>query len=267
MYIAEISPVNARPIFFSTVTLFVGCGILSEWILAMFFSWNTIAAILCGCSVAGFVMVLLVPESPMWLRAQGRDAEADKVDKWFGLEHAGPAAKDEGGGQPKTVTTTTAAAYWSQFTHRTVWKPTLITSAFLFLQQWSGVYVLLFYSVDVFRDCRVQADGVTVSAFLALARVVGGVVFAFLYRLKRRTLMVISGACTSACLAVIVIYVKTFEGVDSPPYGLILVLAFILFMFFNLLGILPLPWILCGEVFPMAVKGMLLFTLVLWYGL
>jgi len=27
-------------------------------------------------------------------------------------------------------------------------------------------------------------------------------------------------------------------------------------MFFALLGVMPIPWILCGEVFPMAVKGL-----------
>ncbi|XP_025408087.1 facilitated trehalose transporter Tret1-like [Sipha flava] len=249
LYIAEISPTKLRSVFFSTVTLFVGLGIMTEWLLAMFFHWNALSAVLCAMSVAGFVMVLFVPESPMWLRAQGRVEEADRVDKWFGLKRADISVSASRPSNDIDV------PYWSLYLQRAVWKPTLITSAFLFLQQWSGVYVLLFYSVDVFHDCNVQQDGTTLSLLLACARVTGGITFTFLHRLRRKTLMVISGVGASTSLFVVVVYTLIFRDVAHPPYGTVLATAFIAYMFFNLLGILPLPWILCGEVFPMTVKG------------
>jgi len=154
----------------------------------------------------------------------------------------------------------TNAAYWTLFASPTVWKPALITMLFFICQQGSGLYVLLFYSVDVLHDCRVQWDGVTVTAFLSLSRVIGSVVYAMLHNVRRKTLVVVSGGGMALSLAIIIVYMRMYKDVASPPYGAVLVFAFIAYVFFALLAMLPLPWTICGEVFPMAVKGVVLIT-------
>jgi len=83
----------------------------------------------------------------------------------------------------------------------------------------------------------------------------GGLSFAAMHRVKRRTLVMLSGVCMAGALLIIVTYMKAFDGVQDPPFAMTLIIAFLMYMFFALLAILPMPWILCGEVFPMAVKG------------
>ncbi|XP_022169564.1 facilitated trehalose transporter Tret1-like [Myzus persicae] len=272
LYISEITPANLRPLYITLVTMTVGLGMMGECILAMFFRCQTISGIMFGLCVINFLTLFLVPEPPMWLRAKGRVTEADEVDRWLDLGHmthtsatamSPPAAAVVE--RPNLATAVDASVpaaaastpYWSLFLRRNVWMPTVITLTFFVCQQGSGVYVLLFYSMDVLRDCKVPWDSNTVSLFLSLARVMGGLGFAAMHRVPRRTLVMVSGGCMAVSLLVVVAYMRIFTGVQDPPFAMTLIIAFVMFMFFALLAILPMPWILCGEVFPMAVKGVM----------
>lgn len=268
VYISEVCPPGLRPLHMSAVVAFAGIGMLAVCLMSVYYSWQILSAVLCAITVANFFVMFAVPETSMWLRAKGRLEEADKVDEWFDVKSVtGPIAKAVNGVSNDDIHRRPDAdvddhdaaeppkSYWSLYLSRTVWKPTLITVAFFVCQQCSGVYVLLFYSIDVLRDCRVPWDGSTVSAIMSAARLVGGLCFAALHRVNRRTLLVVSGVFMAVSLIVIVAYMKTFEHVQDPPFSVVLVIAFTVYMFFAILGILPLAWSLCGEVFPMAVKG------------
>lgn len=269
LYIAEVCPAHLRSLHSSAATLSVGVGMMIVSVLSMYLTWHTIAAVMCAMCVAGACLLFRVPESPAWLRATGRIEEADRNDAWFDLKHisepsvtVAPTVATNSAcaavidGNSHGVTDGGKSVYWSLYLRRSVWKPTLIALALLLLQQFSGVYVLLFYSVDVLRDCKVPWDGITVSAFLSAARVLGALCFALLHRIKRRTLLTVSGGCMAASLLFVIAYMKTFERVQDPPFAITLIVAFVMFMFFALLGVMPIPWILCGEVFPTAVSGM-----------
>lgn len=235
----------------------MGIGMLVMSVLSMYFHWRTISAVFCVMSMANFLVLFWVPESPTWLRTKGRKERADRVDKWFDMQQHNSAVVssvnviDTGDGCDEIA----SKPYWSLYIQPTVWKPTLIVILFFVLQQGSGVYVLLCYSMDVIKECRIPWDSVTVSVFLSVSRVVGAVCFASLHRVRRRTLLVISSACMTASLFVVLVYMRIFRNVENPPYPVTPVVAFVVFLFFSMLGIIPMPWSLCGEVFPIAVSG------------
>eukprot|EP00102_Acyrthosiphon_pisum_P023924 XP_016661134.1 PREDICTED: facilitated trehalose transporter Tret1 isoform X2 [Acyrthosiphon pisum] len=251
----------------------ISLGMLAETILAIYCRWQTISAIMLAIGVVNFLTLFMVPESPKWLRAKGRAAEADEVDRWLDLGHMTHSSNASGNvveqsnvamevdntvhATPAAPTPLSSSPYWSLFLRRNVWLPTVITVTFFVGQQCSGVYVLLFYSMDVVRDCKMPWDSNTVSLFLSLARVIGVLSFAAMHRVACRTLVMVSGGCMAISLLTVVAHMKAFAGVQDPPFQMTLIVAFVMFMFFALLGILPIPWILCGEVFPMAVKGVM----------
>jgi len=255
------------------VTVFVGVGMMTQCVLSMFFQWQTVSLILFVVSTINCASLFLVPETPMWLRSHGRCREADAAEAWLGIE---PAAVTVAAAAPVTALAVngddhlcgadghaatdkaTSVAYWTLFTGPSVWKPALLTTLFFICQQGSGFYVLLFYSVDVLHDCRVQWDGITVTAFLSLSRVIGSLVYSMLHHVRRKTLVVVSGGGMAMSLSIIIIYMRMYKDVATPPYGAVLIVAFITYVFFALLAMLPLPWTICGEVFPMAVKGIIL---------
>jgi SP family facilitated glucose transporter-like MFS transporter 8 len=237
-------------------TIFVGVGMMSEFIFAMFFHWQTVSMILFVISVIGCGSLFLLPETPMWLRKQGRIREAEAAKKWL--------CEDRTAAATVVAANTIAAADdvvdvtrtgWRLVTEPIVWKPMLLTFTFFVCQQGSGFYVLLFYSVDMLKDSHVQWDGFTVTVFLSVARVVGSLVFSMLHHVRRKTLTVVSGCGMALSLVVIVSYIHMYRDVTDPPYGILQIFAFIMYMFFALLAMLPLPWIICGEIFPMSIKG------------
>ncbi|XP_050526696.1 facilitated trehalose transporter Tret1-like isoform X2 [Daktulosphaira vitifoliae] len=253
LYIAETSPILYRPLYFGVVIMLVGFGMLTLSILAIFFTWNDLSKIFCVITIGGALLLFLVPETPLWLRSRGRYSEAKRVEEWFG-------------GDPKLmpnsveVTETLCSQKplelkWSIYTSRPVWMPALISLIFFVCQQGTGFFVLLFYSIDVVKDCHVSVDPLSFAAYLSITRIIGSIVYTLQYETKRRTLVVISSLGMFVGLLSIISYMYIFEDVVRPPFEFIPVAGFLVYVFFGLLGMLSLPFSICGELFPMSVKG------------
>ena len=75
-----------------------------------------------------------------------------------------------------------------------VWKPFIILFLFFALQQLSGIYIILFYAVNVLKDIGVSIDeylgSVGIGAVRLLASILGA---AFARSFGRKTLACISG--------------------------------------------------------------------------
>lgn len=260
MYVAETSPTNSRPFYLMIYTLFVGLGLMTAAALGMMFHWRVVAAVFCVSCAVGFVVPFFVPATPMWLRSRGRHDEAARAERWFGFALPRPVATMRVATVLQTAVAQTTAAEpdggrWAAFVGPTVWKPAVLALGFFVCQQTSGFYVLLFYSVDVLRDCRVPVNGMTAAVYLSAARLTG-TAFSLLFRsVPKKTLTVISGLGMFGALTTVAGYLYAFRGVADPPGNRLLVAAFLLYVFFAMFAVLPLPWSLCGEIFPMAVKG------------
>ncbi|XP_015373989.1 PREDICTED: facilitated trehalose transporter Tret1-like isoform X2 [Diuraphis noxia] len=279
LYIAEVFPVHLRALHTAGPTLFVGIGMLLECVLSMYFRLQTITGVLSAMSVGAFIMLFWVPESSKWLRSKGKYEEADKADAWFDLSCINTACDQFGGENPsgegkrpprESGNLSDQASCWSLYAQPTVWKPALITMTFFICQHCSGVYVMMFYKADMIRDFQLPWNDVTVAVFLAAARVLGGISFGILHHVKRRTMLAVSSALMAASLAFIIAYISAFQNVEHPPYVSTLVFALVAFMFFGLTGVVPLPWVLCGEVFPIAIAGTMngyvqTFGYILWF--
>lgn len=251
--------------YFSLIAICSSTGMILESILAIYYHWKTISAIMTILCIINFLTLFFVPEPSIWLRTKGKIEQADKVDKWFDLKqiHDVNTAKSsvnttnevDNRHFDKTSDTKDIPPYWLLFIQPSVWKPTLILLLFYICQQGTGLYVLLFYTMDVLREFRIPYSSNTISIVLSVSRLLGSLSFSILHWCKKRTLVMISGGFTAGCLIVIVIHTKMFKNVENPPYMMVLLLAFILYMFFALLGILTMPWILSGELYPIATKG------------
>lgn len=290
---AEVCPTNLRPIYGSTVTLFVGTGMLVECVLSINFPWITVAKILFVASVVGFVPLCLVKESPMWLESRGRKDQAREVTEWFDVlritdpevrtsatgasaavtavhdddndddcrlhsdfddEEAGKDVGDRGGKDVGNCDKMESLSYWRLYADRTVWMPTMVLGLIFTCQQFGGVYVLLFYASDVVRDFNFSTyNRIIVNVYLSIARILGSLTFLAMHRVMYRKLLTASGAGMAVSLCVVVGYLKVF-GLGGP-YSEILVIGFLFYMYFALLGMMTIPWIVCGEVFPIAVRG------------
>lgn len=237
---------------------------MSECLFAMFFHWKTASIILFVMSLTSFVSLLMLPETPLWLRANGRVLEAENAENWFGMDQPTSTMTTVTGNDNnhsfdplEIVEVEGKSSCWAQIIKPTIWKPTLITTGFFVCQQCCGFYVLMFYSMDVLSDFQVQWDGVTVVFMLSAARTTGSLLFSLLYNIRRKTLTIVSSSGMAVSLTAIIVYMKTYKEVADPPYSMTPIIALITYMFSSLLAMLPLPWALCGEVFPVTVKGII----------
>jgi len=251
-------------------TLFVGLGLMTSAIFGALLHWRTVATVFAVMCAVGFVAPFFVPSTPMWLRSQKREEEARLAEKWFGFEldriddlsslPPPPCAAAAFATLTRTDSTVGATvdanvSCWGKYTGPTVWKPTLAALAFFFCQQASGFYVLLLYSVDVMRDCRVSIDGMTAAVYLCIARLSGTIVSLVFQSARKRTLTTVSGLGMGVSMSTVVGYLYAFNGVPDPPAADLLIVPFLFYVFFAMFAVLPLPWSACGEMFPMDVRG------------
>lgn len=294
MYIAETSPTSSRPFYLLMFTLNVGMGMMAAAALGAVLEWHAVAAVFSVSSVVGFAAPFLVPATPMWLRSRGRDADARRAEQWFGfalprVDRAVAAAMPPPPACPSAAIATLGRADstveaatkrmraasepdgrgWAAYARPAVWKPALVALAFFCCQQASGFYVLLFYAVDVLRDCRVPVDGMTAAVYLSAARLAGTVASMAFQAAPKRAMTAVSGlgmcAALSAAIACYQYAAVPAASGDPSAQGpstaaaaaadYLMLVPFLLYVFFAMLAVLPLPWSVCGEMFPMAVKG------------
>lgn len=289
MYIAETSPTSSRPFYLLMFTLNVGMGMMAAAALGASLGWRAMAAVFSVSSVAGFAAPFLVPGTPMWLRSRGRDEDARRAELWFGfalprVDRAVAAAMPPPPACPSAAIATLGRADstveaatermraasepggrgWAAYARPAVWKPALVALAFFCCQQASGFYVLLFYAVDVLRDCRVPVDGMTAAVYLSAARLAGTVASMLFQAAPKRTMTAVSGLGMCAALSAAIVYYGYAGASGRPPTqgsastaaaDYLMLVPFLLYVFFAMLAVLPLPWSVCGEMFPMPVKG------------
>lgn len=117
---------------------------------------------------------------------------------------------------------------------------------FFFVMQFSGVNALAFYTVTILTDVGSGLDAFLATNIIGLVRVIMSVVACILARwFGRRPLSVTSSLGTAA----------TLFGLGTVGPGWLPVLLLVLYICFISIGLVPLPWMMMGEVFPAALRG------------
>lgn len=250
VYLAEIAPARWRGMMVGTFQLNIVMGILLAYL-----SNAVVSSVVPGpeawpfkfavSAVPGALLLLLmftIPDSPRWLAARERGADALKVLVALGV--ANPEAELASYGQSGAP----AGARLSWRSHR---KPILLAFAIAGFNQLSGINAILYYLNDIFAAAgfdRVSADrqaviiGLCNFLFTALALVV-------IDRLGRRTLLLIGAVGLTLALAGVAAVFLTGQG---QGWLLWLLIAFIACFAFSQGAVI---WVYISEIFPTAVRA------------
>ena len=148
--LAEFSRRKNRGALLGCFTIAWQIGFTAAFIIGAFYDGDNWRMLL-GSSVIPAVIIyllrLLLPETPMWLKAQGRDAEARAiVDRHFGAEYAIP-----------DVDVSPKSASLGELFKRDTWKHTLFSGLFWFCQV--GPFFAIFtFMVPVLETLGLQGD-------------------------------------------------------------------------------------------------------------
>ena len=282
MYIAEISPPQARGRLVSLNQLTIVIGILLaqvlNWAIArkvpagatamdILNSWNGqvgwrwMFGVTAIPATLFFGAMFAVPESPRWLAKSGQPARAQRVLARIGGEAYGQQALAD---INLSLGHAAAKANLRELLEPKARRVLILGIVLAVFQQWCGINIIFNYAEEVF-----SAAGYNVSDILFNIVVTGAVNLVFTFvaistvdKAGRRILMLIG----SAGLAVIYTLLGAGYREGSQGFHMLLLVVAAIAVFAMSLG--PVTWVVISEIFPNRIRGegMSVAVTSLWMG-
>lgn len=253
-------------------------GIVLVYVLGWWYQerWREVAA-LCGAfPLASLALIsCLIVESPIWLLARGEISRAEDSLRWLrGVSKNDPLPESiqeefdkmsepyiSKGTEAENVSKTTFKDVWAQFKKPEAYKPLAIMNIFFLLQQMCGIYIIIYYAVDVAKEAGVNIDSYLAAILIGLTKVAAtSLVSVCSKSLGRRIPSILSGIGMCVFMAILASYLflRDQKMLDEETLALISwlpVATIILFIFTGTFGFMSLPWAMLGEVFPEKIRG------------
>ncbi|XP_049881507.1 facilitated trehalose transporter Tret1-like [Pectinophora gossypiella] len=285
--VAEYTDPKYRGAFLGTFAISLGLGIFLSHIWGAYLTWKMTSVVCAMFPLAAMAIISLSPESPSWLVSKGKFEEAKKAFRWVRgdgqeqreeLQAMIEAQKEEMKSseqkrleETKTITCKgvvktvldSIKEVLRIFKKKEFYKPAIIAITMLVIFEFGGAHMvpaygnLILQSVldkDSIEDVNWQFTVIdllrTVCAFLAI--------FLLKY-FKRRTILFSSGIMTVLSLTSVsaFVYMRRAEWfpntwfIDAIPMSLM-----VLYTLSFCLGLVPLNWVICGEIFPLAYRSL-----------
>ncbi|XP_008551488.1 facilitated trehalose transporter Tret1-like [Microplitis demolitor] len=260
VYIAEISDPHLRGILLASLSCAVTFGILVTHILGTWLHWQLTAHLCSIISILCFALSYFMPESPNWLLQNGNHQSAFEV--WYFLrgntsseefESNCRSRNDNNNNNNNNNTNNNSnnargnsiSAWYDKYLTRLFFSPLVIVCVFAFTSQFSGINVVAFYCVTLLTEVSGPENAYLATLVLDVARVACSIVACWMISMyPRRLLTSISGFGTAMTLFALSACLLADYGKPWLP----IVLLFI-YTCTVTIGLVPLPWLLCGELF------------------
>lgn len=257
VYVSELAPPQSRGMLIGLYQFALTVGIvladLAGYWLAEQHAWRLMFG-LGAVPAALFVLLLLVlPESPRWLYAHNRVAEAQSV-----LSNL----TDEAGAKLLIDDICTALKIRVEKRWSALWSPAvryslLIAVGFTVLQQITGINTIIYYGPRIFSLAGITSNKSAIFATLliAITNMLATIIALVLVdRAGRKPLLYvgISGMTVSLFLLAYSFHNPAALGAGPGVIATICLMVYIVCFAFSM-G--PIAWILVSEVFPLQLRG------------
>lgn len=274
-YVAEITQPYLRGILSATSTFAVSFGILLEFIIGSLCNWRTTVLVNCAFPVISFILLFLIPETPIWLIANNRLEEARRslawLRGWTSIEHI----ENEFQELHKQIKTKSEENKSSRLEtikllakKNFIW-PYLLASFVFLSSSFNGMQPLQTYAVKIFECVKAPINKYSATVLIGMVQLIGCVMcMSLIHRIGKRAITLISVIGAAVCFFITATYLyeedikyfpenshvnKTSDTRDDSDW--IPLTFLVLSSFFSYLGLRILPWILIGEVYPNEVRG------------
>ncbi|WP_052866533.1 sugar porter family MFS transporter [Streptomyces niger] len=275
VYLAEISPAEWRGGLVTRNELMIVSGQLlaftSNAVIARLGGesggvWRWMLVLATVPAVVLWLGMLVMPESPRWLAAQGRFNDAFEVLKQVRSQQRAEAelsevsalaVKDEqekvGGWRDLRATPWIRRLMWVGF-------------GIAVVQQITGVNTIMYYGTQILTDAGFAADSALTAniangVISVLATFVG---IWLLGRVDRRPMLLAGQLGTTAALLLIGVFSMALPAGDGRAFAVLAMT--VTFLGFQQGAISPVTWLMLAELFPMRMRGfgMGIAAVVLW---
>jgi sugar porter (SP) family MFS transporter len=265
VYIAEISPADARGTLTSLIEICINLGILLGYVSNYAFSglsehinWRIMLGVGVLPSVFIGIALFVIPESPRWLVMENRLDEARSVliklsetdiEVEQRLEEIEEAAKASKGSEDKAV--------WKELLYPSpaVRRMLFAGCGIQLFQQITGIDATVYYSPTIFKNVGIQSDKEILATTVAVgfSKTIFILVAIFLVdKVGRKPLLYVSTIGMTCCLFILGVAL-TFP---NTAFGIELaILAVCSNVAFFSVGMGPICWVISSEIFPLRLRA------------
>ncbi|CAG0890564.1 unnamed protein product [Cyprideis torosa] len=276
IYISEIASPSIRGALCSLIRIFSNVGLLFSFVLGAYLSWRYLAVVAACVPVLLFVFSLFIPESPAFLKFQGKDKEAEAASRilnggasseedWKLISICEPPLKflpsSKPCAAPQPAWKAPGRLRCSSFFQYRLLRPLAITCGLMFFQRFSGAFVLNYYAVTIFKNTFFKLNPHHVAIIQASVHLVASCLFGLLVdRVGRVPLLIVGHTLISIALSALgaYIYVEHHPLKEGSPTGTLDWIPLVCVLLFTLaysLGIGPIALLLVGELYPVECRG------------
>jgi len=269
VYVSELAPPQSRGtlIGFYQFALTLGivlANVVGYW-LAGQHAWRLMFGLGALPAVVFFFLVLTVPESPRWLYAQDRVAEAEKVL----LSYTDEVGAKELLADIEVASRTKVDRRWSVLWTPAVRRGLVIAVGFVVLQQFTGINAVIYYGPQIFALAGITSNENAIFAALLVSvmNMLATIIALFLVdRLGRKPLLY---AGLSGMMASLFVLAYSFQHAAALGHtmGLVATACLVVYITCCAASMGPIAWILVSEVFPLRVRGRGAAAATLGYGI
>ncbi|GAB1859082.1 Probable polyol transporter 4 [Camponotus japonicus] len=262
LYVTEIAESKWRGTMAAWINISDNIAVLIVYIFGYIFkdNWRLIALMCALFPVVAIVLILLVvSESPLWLRDQNRSEEALEIMKKFrGIPKDQPAPAEvllELKPRPQKKNQNLL----KYLIKRSSLVPFVIMVSYFFFQQFSGIFVVIYNAVEIMDKSGIRVDPYIGAILTGVARLIASLLTAGVSRkYGRRIPSLVSGIGMTISMSGLSLYLFLIEnGTVISDNGITPIVCMMLYVFTSTLGYLIIPYIMVGEIFPSKVKDVL----------
>ncbi|XP_031355085.1 facilitated trehalose transporter Tret1-like [Photinus pyralis] len=256
MYISEISDVEQRGTLGSFFELMIYLGVFLVTVCGAYVKYFVLNLIVGILTLTTVIIVVFLPESPTYLMSLGKQSDAEMVFKFYrGCNiHADNLLRDARGDIGKTSRKHLGIgkSLYSKGTTRGF----IACIGLSIFQQLSGVDTFVLYSVPIFEMSDSDIDAYTSGIVIAAVQMcASGVAVFIVERVRRRLLLFISTIGSGLSLALLGAYFHMeTNNVSLPGFNAVPVVSFAAFSLSYAVGLGPVLWMICGELFSEEIK-------------
>jgi len=214
LYIMEVATPNMRGSLAVIPAIAGALGLLTTQVLGKFLNWQWLSIVCASLNVPFLFMLLFIPESPVYLISTEQIERAHKILRVL----RGPrwnVTKELTDIKVALEGRETYHVRIRDFASATVWKPFLIALSLMFFFQFSGINVILQYTVDIFKSADSSVEEFQATIFVGISLVVSN--FWTLYvanKMPRRLMLILSTFGISGALIGMGVYFH-FKGLEE----------------------------------------------------
>ncbi|KAL4143636.1 hypothetical protein QTP88_005948 [Uroleucon formosanum] len=266
-YVGEITEPRLRGTIASLATTATMIGMLLIYILGYFFEWRTVALLSTLCPITCICLVLLIPESPLWLITNGQNDKAEKSLCWLRGWVKPEMVKDEllelirynavsGTRNGKvTIENDNQFSKLAQLLDPSVYRPFRLVMIIFFISYIVCLLPSKPYFSQIMNEVGLSEDRSLLFVIFAVLQIVGCIILVLTVKhMGKRFLAVMSTSINTILLILFGLYIIALKKgyIASTPWIPTMILCGI-----SLFGtsISTLPWMLVSETFPNKSRG------------